>query len=147
MTNPAQVADVEARWRPLSDQETTNASAYLDDAWVMLKRRISGLDAHATADEDFSADVVRVECQMVLRVLKNPDGKTQEAIDDYSYSRDKAVSGGLLYVTDDELADLVGQSYAPSSFTIRATANPFTSCSPQGPYLTEWRDYDSLATS
>lgn len=106
MANPATVADVVARWRPLSTQETTNAQTFLDDAWVMLKRRVSDLEALMVDDADLTAEVVRVLATAVLRVLKNPDGKRQESIDDYSWTRDQAVSTGLLYFTDEELGDL-----------------------------------------
>lgn len=145
MPNPAQVSDLEDRWQPLSGQQVNNATALLGDAWVMLKRRIPDLDAKVDEDPDYSSDVVRVVCQMVLRVMRNPDGKRSESIDDYSFSRDSGVSGGLLYITDDELSDLLGAQ--SSSFSIRATANPFISCPPDMPLLGEWRDYGNLSTA
>ena len=111
MANPATNADITARWRPLSTQEATNADTFLADAWVMLKRRmaVEGVDIEAemATDADLKADVVRVLAPAVLRVMKNPDGKSREAIDDYSWSRDEAVSAGLLYFTDDELDGLI----------------------------------------
>lgn len=112
MANPAVVADVVARWRPLSAQETTNAETFLEDAWVMLKRRMTLLgvtDFEDQIDEvaDFAAEVVRILATAVLRVMKNPDGKSRESIDDYSWARDEAVSSGLLYFTDDELDGLI----------------------------------------
>lgn len=111
MPNPATTADVEARWRPLSAQETTNAETFLDDAWVMLRRHFDrlGVDIETlvTDDEDLESDLVRVMVTAVLRVLKNPDGLTQESVDDYTYRRDEAVSAGLLYFSDDELDGLV----------------------------------------
>jgi hypothetical protein len=56
----------------------------------------------------------------VLRVLRNPDGKVQESIDDYSYRRADAVADGSLYLTDDEWALLAGpgSAVASNSFTI-----------------------------
>lgn len=111
MPNPATTADVTARWRPLSGQETVNAETFLADAWVMLKRRmaVEGVDIEAqiALDADLSADVVRVLATAVLRVMKNPDGKSRESIDDYSWSRDEATAAGLLYFTDDELDGLI----------------------------------------
>lgn len=106
MPNPATVADIEARWRPLSAQETTNATAYLADAWWMLTARLPQLEANLTAGTVAEQNVIRVVCAMVIRVMRNPDGKIQEAIDDYSYRRAELVSSGALTVTDDELADL-----------------------------------------
>lgn len=114
MPNPATVADIVSRWRPLSAQETTNAQTFLDDAWVMLKRHFTrvgvDIEAEIAADADLEAAVVRVLCTAVLRVMKNPDGKRQESIDDYSWTRDEAASAGLLYFSDDELDDLVAGS-------------------------------------
>lgn len=106
MANPATTADLEARWRPLSSQESTNGQTFLDDAWRMLRRRLPNLETDIATDTDLSAEVVRVECQAVLRVLKNPEGKRQESIDDYSWTRDQVVSAGLLYFTDAEIDSL-----------------------------------------
>lgn len=108
MTNPATTADLVLRWRPLSAQETTNGQTFLDDAWRMLRRKVTGLEASIAADTtgDLSAECVRVMATAALRVMKNPDGKSQEAVDDYSWQRDQAVSSGLLYFTDEEIADL-----------------------------------------
>jgi hypothetical protein len=106
MANPATVADIEARWRPLTAQETTNADALLADAWALLIARRPTLEADITAGTVSTENVVRVVVAMVLRVLRNPDGKLEESIDDYTYRRDSAVSTGSLYVTPDELADL-----------------------------------------
>ena len=111
MLNPAIPGDVASRWRPLSDQETQNAQTFLNDAWVLLARRMKrlgvDLDAQDAADPMFADDVVRVLCAAVLRVMKNPDGKRQESIDDYSWSMGEAAASGLLGFTDEELDDLV----------------------------------------
>lgn len=106
MTNPADVDDIVARWRPLSDQETVNAQAFLNDAWALLTLRRPTLEADMAASTVAEANVVRVVCAMVLRVLRNPDGKRTEQIDDYSYTRDDASAGGALTVTPDELASI-----------------------------------------
>ena len=111
MDNPAGVDDIVARWRPLSDQETTNATAYLDDAWWMLTTRLPNLEADIENGVVEIANVKRVICAMVIRVLRNPDGKVQETIDDYSYRRATLIGSGVLTVTDDELADLTPGGY------------------------------------
>lgn len=103
MANPATTADLEARWRPLSDQETTNGQTFLDDAWRMLRRRFPDLEADVAADVDLAAEAVRVMATAVLRVMMNPEGKRQESIDDYAWTRDQAVSAGVLYFTADEI--------------------------------------------
>lgn len=124
MANPATTADLVSRWRPLTAQETVNGETFLADAWGMLKRRIDDLDALVAADADLSAEVVRVMATAVLRVMKNPDGKRQESVDDYSWQRDQAVSAGLLYFTDDELEELVpGTGVKGRAYTIDPLAN------------------------
>lgn len=135
MPNPATVADVIARWRPLSAQEDTNAETFLADAWNMLKRRmaVEGVDIEAKIAEDellpvaqrtLKDAVVRVIATAVLRVMKNPDGKSRESIDDYSWQRDEAVSAGLLYFTDDELDGLIpGSGEKGRAFMIDPLAN------------------------
>jgi len=104
MSNPVTPSDVADRWRPLTDDETLLAAALLDDAWALLKARDVTIDTRATAGTLDAGLLRMVETAMVLRVMRNPDGKKQEAIDDYSWTRDNAVSAGLLYVGDDELA-------------------------------------------
>lgn len=104
--NPAVISDVEARFRPLSDQESTNADALLGDAWELLLSRRPNLEAAIDSATVSEANVIRVVVAMVLRVLRNPGGLLEESIDDYTYRRDPALSAGALYVTDDELADI-----------------------------------------
>jgi hypothetical protein len=106
MANPATIADIEARWRPLSDQETTNANAFLGDAWALLLSRRPNLEDDIAAGTVTSANVIRVVCAMVLRILKNPDAWDQETIDDWSGRRNALTADGILRVTPDELADI-----------------------------------------
>lgn len=106
MANPASIADIEARWRPLSTQETINAAAFLEDAWAYLLGRRTGLEADLSAGTVSTANAVRVVCAMVLRVLKNPDGWEDEAVDDWRGKRAAAIASGELYATSSELADV-----------------------------------------
>lgn len=131
MANPATTADLVARWRPLSDQETTNGQTFLDDAWRMLKRAVLRINEDiedlivADTTGDLEDEVIRVLATSVLRVMKNPDGKRQESIDDYSWARDEAVSAGLLYISDADLDGLVpgsgatGRAYSLDPFAGR----------------------------
>jgi len=106
MPNPATTSDIAARWRPLTAQETTNAVAFLEDAWALLVARRPTLEADLLAGTVSTSNAVRVVTAMVLRVLRNPEGKLSEQIDDYKYTRAEAIGSGLLHVTDDELADI-----------------------------------------
>lgn len=103
MPNPATVADIESRWRPLVGHEVANANAFLGDAWAEIVRRRPNVESDM-ADEKVSAEnVVRVVVAMVLRVLRNPEGYDQESIDDWSGRRNALVADGVLRITDNEL--------------------------------------------
>lgn len=106
MANPAAISDVEARFRSLTPAELVNAEAYLDDAWWLLLGRLPNLEANMVAGLVSAGNVVRVVANMVVRILRNPDGKSEESIDDYRYRRDALLASGSLHVTPDELADL-----------------------------------------
>lgn len=104
MPNPATITDLEQRWRPLSAAEVVVAQALLDDAWAIVKREVPDVEdrlLEGTLDEQL---VIRVVCSMVLRVMRNPEGKRQEAIDDYSYTRDESTATGDLYLSDADRA-------------------------------------------
>lgn len=128
MPSPAIPQNVADRWRPLSAQEETNAGVFLGDAWTMLKRQLKSLgvdiEAEMASDVDVIAEVVRVQCAAVIRVMKNPDGKRREALDDYSWERDAAQASGLLYFTDDEIGALIpGDSGGRRAFVLDPLAD------------------------
>lgn len=104
MANPVQVADIAARWRPLSPEQTSVAEVLLADAYALLVARSPRLPQRLEAGTLSPDLVVAVVSAMVLRVMRNPDGKVSETIDDYTYRRADAVSAGALYVAADELA-------------------------------------------
>lgn len=115
------VAEVQDRFpdRQLTDAELVFVLSRLDDAETYLLARFPNLAARVSAGMLAAAAVQRVQVEMVLRVLRNPDGKSQESIDDYSWRRDGAVSSGLLYATDDELAELTPQAGTLRLGTVR----------------------------
>lgn len=128
--NPAEVADIVARWRPLSTAEATVAETHLGDAWAELKHHMSwvetGLDADpATVDV---VNVKRVLANMVIRVLRNPDGKQSEQIDDYKFVRSDDSATGELYITAKEYA-LLAPAGTSSAFSIRPAYVPDDSAS------------------
>lgn len=125
MANPVVVTDLEARWRPLSASEQTVAQALLDDAWAIVLSNVSDVEDRLAADPP-TLDVALVRAvvsAMVLRVLRNPDGKNSEQIDDYKFTRDDSRATGALYVTADELGLLTPGS-AIGAFTIRPSYVP-----------------------
>lgn len=120
--------DIESRWRPLTPAEETVAARRIEDAEAELQRalRLRGLLEPPADDPQWEDIYTAVVVEMVRRFLLNPDGWLQEseAIDDYRRDRrrDSAVSAGLLYVTDDELAKLLPRRRR-RSFSIRLGAS------------------------
>ncbi|AIS73691.1 head-to-tail adaptor [Mycobacterium phage Panamaxus] len=99
----ATAQDVENRWvRELSEEETTLVNTRLADAERMIKRRIKDLDAKITAGDIDAEDVKQVEADMVLRLLRNPEGFTQETDGNYTYMLHQQLASGKLEVLDEE---------------------------------------------
>jgi hypothetical protein len=104
------VSDIEDRFRPLSPDEVPQAQALLDDAWAIINAQIPLLASTIASQPTAPLGVLRaVLCNMVIRVLRNPNGVKQWAVDDYSETRDSSVSAGSLYLSTDEMA-LITQS-------------------------------------
>jgi hypothetical protein len=109
---------------PLSAQELAVATVKLQDAFNEIVARVPSVVARlevSPQDLLFRALVVQVQVAAVLRWIKNPDGKYQEAGDDYSFSRDKSLAAGEVYITDAEVALLspISAASAQGAFTIR----------------------------
>lgn len=141
-TNPATPMDIESRWRPLSNEEEIVASTLLDDAWRLLNRSLPDLASRMDANPSTvdTGDVKMVLANMVIRVLRNPDGYRQESIQDYAYTFDVVTASGRLTVTDDELALLASAASdlsASGAFSIVPTYRvPASQTAPDPSY---WR--------
>lgn len=110
--SPASVPDVEARFRPLSDSEKLNAEAWIADSWDILVGHRPDLPDQID-DAVSASSVIRVICSMVIRRLQNPEGKSEESIDDYSYKRDPSTASGDLYVKNSELDSVTPSDTGP----------------------------------
>lgn len=118
MSALATVADVEAVWRPLSSAEQGVAQAWLDRASALVRASVQNVDTRVAMDDNYRQLAAGVVVDMALRVLKNPEGKRQESIDDYSWTRDNSVAAGNLYLADDELSLLLGVRRRGGAFSI-----------------------------
>ncbi|MFE5771440.1 Gp19/Gp15/Gp42 family protein [Streptomyces sp. NPDC056485] len=96
--------------RDLTESETRQATALLADATAMITDRFPVQAVTPTAA------AAAVCAAMVVRVLRNPDARRTEQLDDYSYTVDNAVSSGQLYVSSTE-AELL-RPPRTSAFTI-----------------------------
>lgn len=110
-------SDVEAVWRPMTEQETTAAYAFIDQASLKLRVRVPNIDTLISQDTtgQKAALAAAAVVNAVRRLMINPEAwlSESEAIDDYRKDRrrDASVSAGLLYLDE---ADLVGLLPKPS---------------------------------
>jgi len=84
-------------------------TARLDDAEAMVVHRLGGIEAlqaRISSGRTTAALVEMVLCNMVLRLLRNASGVTQETAGPFSRSFDSAVAAGKLYLTRDDRRDL-----------------------------------------
>lgn len=101
----ATVDDVDAL-RPLTADERELANTLLRYASALMRRQLPTLDARITAgtlDPDL-AEYVAV--QMVVRVLRNPDGIRQETVGPSSITYDTSQAVGQLMLSTGDLAIL-----------------------------------------
>jgi hypothetical protein len=119
-TIPATAQDIADRWRPLTDDEWNVADKLLWSAWALLRHKVPTLEDRLDADPvEVDDELVRtVLCEMVKRVLANPNLLRQEALQDYSSTFQ--VLAGQLTVTDEELDWLAAEDESTGgAFTIR----------------------------
>lgn len=117
--------DVEARLgRTLDASEQTIVNTRLNDVELMIRHRIPDLDTKVSTGVIDPAVVVMVECDAILRLVRNPDGYTAETDGNYSYQISKEVASGRLDILAGEWA-LLG--IRNGAFTIRPTLEPLYS--------------------
>lgn len=94
----ATVLDVGASLgRVISDTvEMTQINRWIAAAELILRTRLGDL---ATYDADIVSYVI---VEAVCRKARNPDGKRNERIDDYSYGLNEDAARGEIFITDQE---------------------------------------------
>ena len=103
----ASSSDVSVRWgRALTLEETQLVDQRLADVERMTLRRIPDLAAKIEDDTIDVDDVVQVEADAVLRLVRNPDGVVSETDGNYSYVRSRELASGKLEITPEEWAIL-----------------------------------------
>lgn len=90
--------------RELDAEEEQIVTTRLGDAELLLRSRIPDLDDKVTAGTILEAVVVMVEAEMVLRLIRNPEGYTAETDGNYSYQISTKVASGRLEVLASEWA-------------------------------------------
>ena len=121
----ATVTDVQVRLgRPItSANEVAQVTAWLTDVEALIRVRIPDLNQRVLLGDIDETIVALVEAQAVVRKVKNPDGKQNERIDDYSYGLNADSARGDLFLTAEEWALLLPVSVG-GAFTIRPVGAP-----------------------
>lgn len=99
------VGDIQARWRPLDASEATVAETLIGDAETFLDNFRPTLAPLVPAGVP-QRIVTMLVANMVVRVLRNPDALTGQAVEDISQNFAGPAYDGRLYLTADELAML-----------------------------------------
>lgn len=104
----ATIEDVQNRYEQELDPALWRlVNTRLGDAEMLLRSRIPNLDDRlelAPVNPDFLdiRNLKRVEAEMVLRLIRNPEGYSQESDGNYSYAIYQQVASGKLEVTSEE---------------------------------------------
>ncbi|AXH48794.1 head-to-tail adaptor [Mycobacterium phage Steamy] len=68
----------------------------------MIRRRIPDLDVKVAANPTFKADLIDIEADVVLRLVRNPEGYQSETDGSYTYQLSADLTTGKLSVNDEE---------------------------------------------
>lgn len=99
----ASVTDVTTLWAKEPEPEVISLiNRRLEQVERMILRRVPDLAAKIAAGTIDVADVVQIEADAVLRVVRDPEGYQSESDGNYSYTFDRSAAGGKLEVLDDE---------------------------------------------
>ncbi len=138
MANPfATDADVAARWRPLTPNEATVASALLRDASALIRARFPGIDSQVANGAIDSDILVAVVSGIVKRALIAPnDGVSQESETAGPFAHSQSFANPLrnVFLTEAEMTLILG--YRPTAVSGQFT-NDTTQQAP-GQYAYGW---------
>ena len=95
--------DVVALWAKEPEPEVmVLIERRLNQVERMIRRRIPDLDSRVVASQTFKEDLVDIEADSVLRLVRNPEGYISETDGAYTYQLSEAISAGKLEITADE---------------------------------------------
>ena len=99
----ATAADVVTLWAKEPEPEVmTLIERRLEQIERMIKRRIPDLDLRVAVSPTFHADLVDIEADAVLRLVRNPEGYLSETDGSYTYQLQADLSQGKLTILDEE---------------------------------------------
>lgn len=88
--------------RELDESEATIVATRLEDAEELILSRIPDLTEQIDGGKLRQRLVVMVESEVVMRLIRNPEGYTQETDGNYSYTIDARVASGHLSILPEE---------------------------------------------
>lgn len=107
----AGISDVELAWnQSVPDGIADHVDYLIDKAERLVRDKVPTLDARITAEKLTPGTVGDVVVDMVVRLLRNPEGLSSESAGDYSYQRNQATGEGRLFMRPDEIVRLRGYS-------------------------------------
>lgn len=101
--------DIEDRWRPLDPEEELPADTLIGDAETLVDAQPQLRALSATFGQGGQLDrlVVMTICNMVIRVLRNPDAMRQQSVGDVQQTFGGPDYDGRLFISDDELSSII----------------------------------------
>lgn len=115
----AQASDVTTLWAKEPEPEVMALiERRLEQVERMIIRRIPDLADRITAGSIDQADVVDIEADAVLRVVRNPEGYLSETDGGYTYQLQSDLSSGKLTITDEEWEILGANSVSRMSVIV-----------------------------
>lgn len=116
----AVVSDVaDTLGRPIiNPSEITQVTVWLRRVESRIRGRIPTL-AILAGNVTYLQTLVDIEADVVTRRVKNPDGKQNEKIDDYSYGLNDVAATSDLWLTEQEWAQLIPlMTTLPGAYTV-----------------------------
>lgn len=99
----ATAQDVVTLWAKEPEPEVmTLIERRLEQVERIIRRRITNLDTRVSESETFEADLIDIEADAVLRLVRNPEGYMSETDGTYTYQMQSDLTTGKLVILDEE---------------------------------------------
>lgn len=96
----------------------------LEQVERMILRRVPTLAARVAASPIYRADVIDIEADAVLRLVRNPEGYLSETDGNYTYQLQTDLSSGRLEIRDEEWEILGVNSISRMSVIVPTVVMP-----------------------
>lgn len=110
----AAIGDVAVPFGAMTPAEEGLAGHLLRAASALLRQRVPSIDVDMAAGRVDPEVAALTVAQMVLRVMRNPQGLRAETTGPFSRTYDTTAAAGLLVVTNDDLAAVTAAEVLPA---------------------------------